>query len=109
MEIESALVSHAAVAEAAVIGIPDEIKFEVPKAFVILQSGYEPSDELNNDLRSHVADQIGKIARPAKLQFVDSLPKTRSGKIMRRLLKAQERGELVGDTSTLGPGSVPAD
>jgi acetyl-CoA synthetase len=109
MEIESALVAHEAVAEAAVIGVPDEIKFEVPKAFVILQKDFEPSDELAGRLRAHVAEQIGKIARPDDLEFVASLPKTRSGKIMRRLLKAQERGEQLGDTSTLEPGSVPAD
>jgi len=107
MEIESALVAHDAVAEAAVIGVPDEIKGEVPKAFVILQKGYEASDELAETLRAHVAEQIGKIARPDSLEFVASLPKTRSGKIMRRLLKAKERGESVGDTSTLEPGSVP--
>jgi acetyl-CoA synthetase len=109
MEIESALVSHEAVVEAAVIGVPDEIKFEVPKAFVILQRGVEPSDELVKTLRAHVGEQIGKIARPDSIDFVPSLPKTRSGKIMRRLLKAQERGETVGDTSTLEPTSVPVD
>ncbi len=109
MEIESSLVAHPAVAEAAVIGMPDEIKGEVPKAFVLLQQGLEPSDDLAGELRAHVGQQIGKIARPQIIDFVSSLPKTRSGKIMRRLLKAQERGEDVGDTSTLDPGSVPAD
>jgi acetyl-CoA synthetase len=109
MEIESALVAHPAVAEAAVIGIPDEVKGEVPKAFVIAHEGSEAGEELAAELRESVAEQIGKIARPAAIEFVNSLPKTRSGKIMRRLLKAQERGESVGDTSTLDPGSVPAD
>lgn len=109
MEIESSLVSHESVAEAAVIGIPDEIKFEVPKAFVILQNGFEPSDQLAEQLRAHVAEQIGKIARPASLEFMQSLPKTRSGKIMRRWLKARERGEALGDTTTLEPGTIPAD
>ncbi len=109
MEIESSLVAHPAVAEAAVIGMPDEIKGEVPKAFVLLQHGLAPGDDLAAELRSHVSKQIGKIARPQVIDFVSSLPKTRSGKIMRRLLKAQERGEDVGDTSTLDPGSVPSD
>jgi acetyl-CoA synthetase len=105
MEIESALVAHDAVSEAAVIGIPDEIKGQVPKAFVILQKGYDPSDELAKELREHVGVEIGKIARPAGIDFVPALPKTRSGKIMRRLLKAQEAGETGGDTSTLDPSS----
>ena len=107
MEIESALVAHAVVAEAAVIGVPDELKGEVPKAFVILQEGQQPTQELANTLRQHVGEQIGKIARPETVTFVERLPKTRSGKIMRRLLKARERGEEVGDTSTLEPGTVP--
>ena len=109
MEIESSLVAHPAVAEAAVIGMPDEIKGEVPKAFVLLQQDIGASDELARELCEHVGKQIGKIARPQVIDFVASLPKTRSGKIMRRLLKAQERGEEVGDTSTLDPGSVPED
>jgi len=105
MEIESALVAHDAVAEAAVIGIPHEIKGQVPKAFVILQKGFDASDELAVELREHVGIEIGKIARPAGIDFVPALPKTRSGKIMRRLLKAQEAGEKIGDTSTLDPSS----
>ncbi len=109
MEIESALVAHDAVAEAAVIGIPHEIKGEVPKAFVILHQNVDGTGELRQELRDSVERQIGKIARPAAIDFVPSLPKTRSGKIMRRLLKAQERGEVVGDTSTLDPASVPAE
>jgi len=107
MEIESALVAHPAVAEAAVIGIPHEVKGEVPKAFVILHTNVEVGPELEASLCESVAEQIGKIARPAVIDFVPSLPKTRSGKIMRRLLKAQERGEAVGDTSTLDPSSIP--
>ncbi|HQX63422.1 MAG TPA: acetate--CoA ligase [Thermomicrobiales bacterium] len=101
MEIESALVSHPAVAEAAVIGKPDEIKGEAIKAFVILKTGYEPSEHLLNDLRLHVRVNVGPIAVPEELEFVTSLPKTRSGKIMRRFLKAQELGQEVGDISTL--------
>ncbi|NKB90080.1 MAG: acetate--CoA ligase [Acidobacteria bacterium] len=107
MEIESALVAHEAVAEAAVIGIPHEVKGEVPKAFVIAHDHVEPGADLEAELRESVAQQIGKIARPQVIEFVGSLPKTRSGKIMRRLLKAQERGEALGDTSTLDPGSIP--
>jgi acetyl-CoA synthetase len=105
MEIESALVAHDAVAEAAVIGIPHEIKGQVPKAFVILQKGFNASDELQKELVEHVGIEIGKIARPSGIDFVPALPKTRSGKIMRRLLKAQEAGETGGDTSTLDPSS----
>jgi acetyl-CoA synthetase len=105
MEIESALVAHDAVSEAAVIGIPHEIKGQVPKAFVILQKGFNASDDLQKELIEHVGVEIGKIARPAGIDFVPALPKTRSGKIMRRLLKAQEAGETGGDTSTLDPSS----
>ena len=72
---------------------------------MILQKGYEGSDELAKELREHVGIEIGKIARPAGIDFVPALPKTRSGKIMRRLLKAQEAGETGGDTSTLDPSS----
>ena len=100
-EIESALVSHPSVAEAAVIGKPDEIKGEAIKAFVILRSGYEASDHLLNELRLHVRTNVGPIAVPEELEFVSSLPKTRSGKIMRRVLKAKELGQEVGDLSTL--------
>lgn len=106
MEIESALVHHPAVAEAAVIGKPHEVKGETPKAFVTLRPGYEKTAELILELKEHVSAQIGKIARPEDIEFVDRLPKTRSGKIMRRLLKARERGEALGDTSTLEPGSI---
>lgn len=100
-DVESALVSHPAVAEAAVIGKPDPIKGEAIKAFVILRAGNQPSEELSKAIVNHVRDVLGPIAAPSELQFVESLPKTRSGKIMRRLLKAQELGLEVGDTSTL--------
>jgi acetyl-CoA synthetase len=100
-EIESALVSHDAVAEAAVIGKPDPVKGEAIKAYVILRTGYQPSDQLLQALRLHVRENVGPIAVPEELEFVSSLPKTRSGKIMRRVLKAQELGQEVGDLSTL--------
>jgi acetyl-CoA synthetase len=100
-EIESALVSHPNVAEAAVIGKPDQLKGESIKAFVILRSGYQASDALEQELRNHVRGTVGPIASPDEIQFVESLPKTRSGKIMRRVLKAQELGQPVGDLSTL--------
>ena len=105
MEIESTLVAHQSVAEAAVIGIADEVKGQVPKAFVILAVGNAASDELAAELRAHVGTSIGKIARPDSIEFVETLPKTRSGKIMRRLLKAKEAGDEIGDTSTLDPTS----
>jgi acetyl-CoA synthetase len=100
-EIESALVAHAAVAEAAVIGKPHEVTGESIKAFVILKSGYEGTDHLRSDLRQHVRNTVGPIAQPDELEFVNALPKTRSGKIMRRVLKAQELGLPTGDLSTL--------
>ncbi|MDI6892057.1 MAG: acetate--CoA ligase [Actinomycetota bacterium] len=101
MEIESALVSHPAVAEAAVIGKPHEVKGEAVKAFVILRQGRSPSEELEKDLKEWVAKEISPIARPDEIEFVKSLPKTRSGKIMRRVLKAKELGQALGDVSTL--------
>ena len=100
-EIESALVTHEQVVEAACIGIPDELKGNVIHAYCILSQGLEGSDDLEQELKQHVRDEVGPIAVPAKINFVDTLPKTRSGKIMRRLLKAQVMGEEVGDTSTL--------
>ena len=101
MEMESALVDHEAVAEAAVVGKPDEVKGQVPIAYVILESGREASDELASELRAHVGKIIGPIGKPAAVRFTDDLPKTRSGKIMRRILKKLEKGESAGDTSTL--------
>ena len=87
MEVESALVHHPKVAEAAVVGQPDEIKGEGICCFVTLKGGVEPTDELKKELRDHVAKEIGALARPDEIRFTDSLPKTRSGKIMRRLLR----------------------
>lgn len=102
-ELESAFVSHKAVAEAAVIGIPDKIKHEVAKAFVTLSEDaeIEDTDELIKILKAHVRKELGPVAVVKSIEFRDKLPKTRSGKIMRRVLKAQELGEEVGDTSTL--------
>src|SRR4029450_2894448 len=87
MEIESALVSHPAVAEAAVVGKPDELKGQGIAAFVTLESGQQPSDKLPEELGAHVVKEIGALARPDEIRFSDALPKTRSGKIMRRLLR----------------------
>ncbi|MBD2542219.1 acetate--CoA ligase [Coleofasciculus sp. FACHB-SPT36] len=102
MEVESALVSHPAVAEAAVVGKPDELKGEEVVAFVTLEGTYSPSEELSKELKKHVVAEIGAIARPGEIRFTDSLPKTRSGKIMRRLLRNLASGqEVSGDTSTL--------
>lgn len=100
-EVESALVAHEAVAEAAVIGKPHEVKGESIKAFCILIGGREASDELLADIKNVVRKELGGLAVPGEIDFVDKLPKTRSGKIMRRVLKAQEMGTDVGDISTL--------
>lgn len=100
-EIESALVSHSAVAEAAVIGVPDELRGNIIKAYCILRQGWEGSEKLEHMLKDHVAHEMGPIAKPATIEFVDNLPKTRSGKIMRRILKARVLGQDVGDLSTL--------
>jgi acetyl-CoA synthetase len=101
VELESALVSHKAVSEAAVMGKEDAVKGEVPVAFVVLRSGFVPSDELRAELIKHVRTTIGPIATPEAVVFVNKLPKTRSGKIMRRLLKAVLTGAPLGDTSTI--------
>ncbi|MBS2035820.1 acetate--CoA ligase [bacterium] len=100
-EVESALVSHPAVAEAACIGLPHEVKGNSIKAFVVLRDGKQASEDLEDELREHVGVHLSKIARPDAIEIVDKLPKTRSGKIMRRLLKAKELGQPIGDTSTL--------
>jgi acetyl-CoA synthetase len=100
-EIESALVSHHAVAEAAAIGLPHEIKGQAIHCFVLLRSGFTASPELSEELRQHVATHMGPIARPEDVKFLDNLPKTRSGKIMRRVLKARAQGLPEGDISTL--------
>ncbi|MEZ2251233.1 acetate--CoA ligase [Microcoleus sp.] len=107
MEVESALVSHPAVAEAAVVGKPDDIKGEEIVAFVTLDNSQQPSDELAKELKQHVVKEIGAIARPGEIRFTDALPKTRSGKIMRRLLRSLAAGlEVTGDTSTLEDRTV---
>ena len=107
VELESALVSHPAVSEAAVMGKEDALKGEVPVAFVTLRSGFSPSDELRADLVKHIRNTIGPIATPDAIVIVNKLPKTRSGKIMRRLLKAVLAGVALGDVSTLeDEGSV---
>jgi acetyl-CoA synthetase len=107
MEIESALVSHPAVAEAAVVGKPDEIKGTGIAAFVTLEATHPPSDPLKEELRQHVVKQIGALARPDEIRFTDNLPKTRSGKIMRRLLRDIASGShKIGDTTTLEDYSV---
>ncbi|MFH1522471.1 MAG: acetate--CoA ligase [Patescibacteria group bacterium] len=100
-EVESAFVSHKSVVEAGVIGIPDPIKMEVIKAFVILRQGVKVSDKLKDELKMHVRKTLGPMAVIKDIAFVDKLPKTRSGKIMRRVLKAKELGTDVGDTSAL--------
>ena len=107
MEIESALVSHPSVAEAAVVGKPDDLKGEEIVAFVTLENNVTASDQLKNELKKHVVQEIGAIARPGEIKFADALPKTRSGKIMRRLLRSLAAGEEIsGDTSTLEDRSV---
>jgi acetyl-CoA synthetase len=109
MEIESALVHHGKVAEAAVVGQPDEIKGEGIACFVTLKQGVAPSEELKKELREHVAKEIGALARPDAIRFTESLPKTRSGKIMRRLLRDIACGKATtGDTTTLEDLSVMA-
>jgi acetyl-CoA synthetase len=105
-EIESALVSHPAVAEAAVVGAPDPITGEAIEAFVILRLGHDASPELGDELRRHVATKISPIAKPRGLMFVPDLPKTRSGKIMRRLLRDIAQGRALGDTTTLAEAGV---
>jgi acetyl-CoA synthetase len=109
MEVESALVSHAKVAEAAVVGRPDELKGQALVAFVTPKGGLKADDVLRAELKEHVVKEIGSIARPEEIRFTDALPKTRSGKIMRRLLRDIAAGkETVGDTTTLEDFSVLA-
>jgi len=100
-EVESVLMEHPAVAEAGVIGKPDPIAMEVVKAFVSLKEGYEPGEDLKDDIQRFVVKRLSMAVAPREIDFIDSLPKTRSGKIMRRLLKAKELGLPLGDTSTL--------
>jgi len=101
IEIESTLVGHPAVAEAAVVGKPDPVRGEVAAAFVVLKTGYAPNDELKKSLRELVQKSLGKIVVVDDIDFVDTLPKTRSGKIMRRLIKAVITGQPLGDYSTI--------
>lgn len=109
MEIESALVSHEMVAEAAVVGFPHEIKGQGICAFVSVPLGITPTEEDKDGLRAHVAKEIGALAKPDQIRFTDALPKTRSGKIMRRLLRDIAAGiETIGDTTTLEDFTVLA-
>ncbi|MBI4569445.1 MAG: AMP-binding protein, partial [Planctomycetes bacterium] len=106
MEIESALVDHPAVAEAAVVGVHDDLRGEAPVAFVTLRQGNTPSPALENQLKAHVGKVIGGLAKPRDLFFTPELPKTRSGKIMRRLLRDMAEGRRLGDTTTLADPNV---
>jgi len=105
-EVESALVSHPKVAEAAVVGASDETTGQGIVAFVILRSGVDTSGDVVGELRNHVAHEIGPIAKPRQILVVQELPKTRSGKIMRRLLRDVAENRAVGDTTTLADGGV---
>ena len=106
IELESALVEHPAVAEAAATAAPDPLTGQTPLCFVLLREGNEPSDELAAELREWIGEKIGKIARPKAVIIVSDLPKTRSGKIMRRLLRNIAEGEELGDTTTLRDPAV---
>jgi len=106
MEVESALVDHNSVAESAVVGVTDEIKGQAIAAFVILKEGNDPSEELEATLKDHVVGKIGAIARPKKIIFTAELPKTRSGKIMRRLLRDIAEGRALGDVTTLADAGI---
>ena len=108
MEVESALVDHRDVAEAAVVGRADELKGQAIAAFVLLKEGIEPTDALKDELKKHVTEKIGAIARPDDILFAADLPKTRSGKIMRRLLRDIAEGRALGDTTTLADPAVVA-
>ena len=100
-EVEYALLEHEAVAESAVVSKPDEVNMEVVKAFVTLKEGFAPDAELELKIMNFIRKRLSPLAMPQEIEYVDSLPKTRSGKIMRRLLHAKEWGEEIGDTSTL--------
>ena len=100
-EIESALLEHDAIAESAVVGKPDPVNMEAVKAFILLNPGFEPSKMLELEIMNFIRKKLSPLAMPQEIEFVDSLPKTRSGKIMRRVLRAKEWGEEIGDTSTL--------
>jgi len=107
MELESAVAEVSAVAEAAVAAREDEAKGHVPDVYVILRDGVEPSEEVREAIIGAVEEEIGPFARPSNVIFVDDLPKTRSGKIMRRLLENISNGADLGDTTTLRDPSVP--
>jgi acetyl-CoA synthetase len=104
-EVESALLEHPAVAEAGVIGKPDPVAGEIVKAFVSLRQGFSPSEALQRELLGHARKRLGAAVAPKEIAFLDGLPRTRSGKILRRLLKARELGLPEGDTSTLEAGA----
>jgi acetyl-CoA synthetase len=107
-EVESSLVAHEAVTEAAVVGFPHDVKGQGIYAFVTLKDGFEPSEEMKKELVKHVRKEIGPIASPDKIHFTNALPKTRSGKIMRRILRKIAEGQIdqLGDTSTLADPEV---
>ena len=100
-EIESALLEHPAVAESAAVATPDKVNMEVVKAFVVLKPGFEPSDDLDLEIMNFIRKKLSPLAMPQQIEFIAQLPKTRSGKIIRRILRAQEFGEDLGDVSTL--------
>ena len=100
-EVESALLEHELVAESAVVSKPDEVNMEVVKAFITLKPGVEPSDDTELKIMNFIRKKLSPLAMPQEIEFMDTLPKTRSGKIMRRLLHAKEWDEEIGDTSTL--------
>jgi acetyl-CoA synthetase len=106
MEVESAIVSHEQVAEAAVVPQPDETTGQAIAAFVTMRGGGDPPDGFENELREHVGEKIGKLARPKRFIWADDLPKTRSGKIMRRLLRNIAEGHELGDVTTLRDPTV---
>ena len=100
-EVESALVAHPAVAEAGVIGKPDPVRGQIIKAFVALRKGFAPSEQLKKEIADFVKNNLAAHAAPREIDFVEKIPKTRSGKIMRRVLRAWDLGEPVGDVSTM--------
>jgi acetyl-CoA synthetase len=100
-EVESALLEHPAVGESAVVAKPDEVNMEVVKAFITLKPGFTPSSDLELEIMNFIRKKLSSLAMPQEIEYMDKLPKTRSGKIMRRLLHAKEWGESIGDISTL--------